>query len=152
VSASIDPEDLVDATGIAEMLGIAHRNSVSVYQGRYPDMPRPLVYLGPGRPRLWSRRAVQAWATSTDLRSPQAVVKAELAEVELIGHRFAQGRFRSCYSLARQHGLGRGKGEKELPPTRRAAFEIALADAKVLDPAFQVRMPEGWLDPPGAKL
>ena len=28
----------------------------------------------------------------------------------------------------------------------RAAFEMAFREAKALDPDFEVRMPEGWLD------
>ena len=65
VGPSIDTDDLVDAQGVADMLGLsphAGRNAVSVYQRRYPDMPRPIVDLGPGRPRLWSRSAMLAWA------------------------------------------------------------------------------------------
>lgn len=57
----VDTDDLVDARGIAEMLGLSHPNSVSTYQRRYVDMPRPVVDLGVGRPRLWSRNQVEAW-------------------------------------------------------------------------------------------
>lgn len=60
----VDTEDLLDALGVAELLGLAHRNSVSAYQKRYPEMPRPVVDLGRGRPRLWSRGEVQAWQAS----------------------------------------------------------------------------------------
>lgn len=55
-------EDLVDAQGVAELLGLAHRNSVSAYQQRYPDMPRPVIDLGRGRPRLWLRPEIAEWA------------------------------------------------------------------------------------------
>jgi glutathione-regulated potassium-efflux system ancillary protein KefG len=57
----VDTEDLIDATAVAEVLGLTHRNSVSAYQHRYPDMPRPVVDLGRGRPRLWRRSEVTAW-------------------------------------------------------------------------------------------
>ena len=60
----VDTADLVDAHGVAELLGLAHRNSVSAYQRRYPDMPRPVVDLGRGRPRLWLRTDVVAWHAS----------------------------------------------------------------------------------------
>jgi hypothetical protein len=33
----VDIDDLIDANGVAELLGLAHRNTVSVYQHRYPD-------------------------------------------------------------------------------------------------------------------
>lgn len=64
MAPDISTEDLIDAQGIADLLGLAHRNTVSVYQKRYPAMPRPVVDLGQGRPRLWSRRAVEAWAAT----------------------------------------------------------------------------------------
>lgn len=58
----IDSEDLVDAHGVAEILGLSHRNTVSQYQQRYPDMPRPIVDLGGGRTKLWLRTEMQRWA------------------------------------------------------------------------------------------
>lgn len=60
----MNTEDLVDAIGVAEILGLANRTSVSVYQGRYADMPRPVVDLGAGRPRLWLRGEIERWAAS----------------------------------------------------------------------------------------
>ena len=41
-----------------------HANSVSTYQKRYPDMPRPVLDLGPGRPKLWLRPHVRHWVTT----------------------------------------------------------------------------------------
>jgi glutathione-regulated potassium-efflux system ancillary protein KefG len=142
----VDTEDLIDAAGVAQLLGLAKRTSVSVYQKRYPDMPRPLVDLGAGRSRLWSRRAIESWMATVDRRTPQEIVKPELKALTLIGDRYAQGIFRSMYASARQHGLGRGKRERELLPTRRFAYESALAEAVRIDPRFRVDMPVGWLD------
>jgi glutathione-regulated potassium-efflux system ancillary protein KefG len=62
VARQVDPDDLIDAVIVAELLGLANRSSVSVYQKRYQDMPRPIVDLGQGRSRLWSRKAVLTWA------------------------------------------------------------------------------------------
>ena len=62
MSPRIDSEDLVDAHGVAEILGLAHRNTVSQYQKRYPDMPRPIVDLGGGRTKLWLESEMRAWA------------------------------------------------------------------------------------------
>ena len=56
---------LVDARGVADMLGLAHRNAVSTYQKRYADMPRPEVDPGPGRPKLWNRAEIEEWAINT---------------------------------------------------------------------------------------
>jgi hypothetical protein len=61
-------EDLVDAQELARLLGLRHANSVSTYQHRYPEMPRPVLDLGPGRPKLWLRPEVCAWAAGRLLR------------------------------------------------------------------------------------
>jgi glutathione-regulated potassium-efflux system ancillary protein KefG len=142
----VHPDDLVDATGVAQVLGLANRTSVSVYQRRYPGMPRPVVDLGRGRTKLWSRTAVASWATSADLRSPQAVASAELEQLQLVGLPLAQGVFRSAYSLARQHALGGGRKPREIARTRQAAYELALGQALQSDPTFQAETPDGWFD------
>jgi predicted DNA-binding transcriptional regulator AlpA len=54
-------EDLIDAQEVARMIGLAQRNSVSLYLNKYPDMPRPVIDLGPSRPRLWLRPEIEAW-------------------------------------------------------------------------------------------
>jgi glutathione-regulated potassium-efflux system ancillary protein KefG len=58
----VDTDDLIDAHEVAEILGLSHRNSVSLYQRRYGEMPRPVVERGGGRTKLWSRSAVVRWA------------------------------------------------------------------------------------------
>jgi glutathione-regulated potassium-efflux system ancillary protein KefG len=68
VSPEVRTEDLIDAHGVAELLGLAQRTSVSVYQRRYTDMPRPVVDLGRGRPRLWLRPEIEAWAKTSHVR------------------------------------------------------------------------------------
>jgi glutathione-regulated potassium-efflux system ancillary protein KefG len=62
MTPTVRTEDLIDARGIAELLGLSHPNSVSTYLRRYPDMPRPVVDLGRGRPRLWLRPHIADWA------------------------------------------------------------------------------------------
>ena len=66
----VDLDDLVDARGVADLLRLAQRESVSLYQRRYPAMPRPVLDLGPGRPRLWSRAAIEAWAIESGRHYP----------------------------------------------------------------------------------
>jgi glutathione-regulated potassium-efflux system ancillary protein KefG len=61
VPKTVEVADLIDAQGVATMLGLSQRNTVSRYQRRYPDMPRPVIDLGPGRPRLWLRSQVIDW-------------------------------------------------------------------------------------------
>lgn len=59
----VDTDDLCDAREVAQLIGLSHANSVAGYQRRYLDMPRPVLDLGVGRPRLWSRAAVLTWTT-----------------------------------------------------------------------------------------
>jgi hypothetical protein len=60
----VDIEDLIDANGVADLLGLAHRNTVSVYQHRYPDMPRPVLNFGNGRVKVWLKPDVERWAAT----------------------------------------------------------------------------------------
>jgi glutathione-regulated potassium-efflux system ancillary protein KefG len=57
----VETDDLIDAHEVAHMLGLAQRNSVSGYLRKYPDMPRPVIDLGPNRPHLWLRPEVEDW-------------------------------------------------------------------------------------------
>lgn len=57
----IDTDDVIDAQATAELLGLAQRNTVSLYQRRYPSMPRPVIDLGQGRCKLWLRSEVEKW-------------------------------------------------------------------------------------------
>ena len=54
-------DDLIDAHDVARILGLAHRNTVSLYVHRYPEMPRPVLDLGRGRPSLWLRSEIERW-------------------------------------------------------------------------------------------
>jgi glutathione-regulated potassium-efflux system ancillary protein KefG len=60
----VNTDELIDARGLAELIGLSHPNSVSLYQRRYPSMPRPVIDLGRGRPRLWSRPDVEFWLSN----------------------------------------------------------------------------------------
>ena len=62
MSPKVETEDLIDAPGVADILGLSHRNSVSLYQRRYKEMPRPVVDLGDGRVKLWLRSEITRWA------------------------------------------------------------------------------------------
>lgn len=64
VTPKVDTEDLIDANEVAELLGLAHRNAVSLYQRRYPNMPRPVIVRSNGRTLLWQRSAITRWALS----------------------------------------------------------------------------------------
>ena len=59
----VDTDELIDAQGVADLLGLAQRNTVSLYQRRYPNMPRPVVDLGRGRCKMWIRSEIHSWMT-----------------------------------------------------------------------------------------
>lgn len=61
---AVDTDDLIDAQGVADMLGLAQRNTISLYQRRYPDMPRPVVDLGRGRCKMWLRPEIAEWSST----------------------------------------------------------------------------------------
>jgi predicted DNA-binding transcriptional regulator AlpA len=58
----IDPEDVLDANEVADLLGLAHRQAVSTYRKRYDDFPEPVIEKA--RCVLWRRQDVEAWAGS----------------------------------------------------------------------------------------
>ena len=58
----VDLDELLDARGVAELLGVRYPNTVSVYQHRHADMPRPALDLGERRVKLWLRSEIVAWA------------------------------------------------------------------------------------------
>jgi glutathione-regulated potassium-efflux system ancillary protein KefG len=60
----VSTEDLIDTEGVADILGLAHRNTVLQYQQRYHDMPNPVFDLGKGRVKLWLRPEIERWAAS----------------------------------------------------------------------------------------
>ena len=62
MAPTVSTEDLIDAHGVAAVLGLSHRNSVSLYQRRYEDMPRPVVELSGGRTKIWLRSEIECWA------------------------------------------------------------------------------------------
>lgn len=57
----VDTADLVSAGEVADLLGLAHHNSVTTYLQRYSDFPRPVVEKSSGHIRLWLRQHVQEW-------------------------------------------------------------------------------------------
>jgi glutathione-regulated potassium-efflux system ancillary protein KefG len=68
MSRYFDADDVIDAQGAAELLGLAQRNTVSQYQRRYTDMPRPIIDLGQGRCKLWLRSELEEWRSHREVR------------------------------------------------------------------------------------
>ena len=59
--AKIDPEDLIDASEVAEILGVSSNRSVSTYRLRHDDFPAPVVEKGSGKCVLWLRKDIEVW-------------------------------------------------------------------------------------------
>ncbi len=59
----IDVEDLVGAAEIAELLGLAHSQSVHTWHRRYADFPSPVARLR--QALVWYWPDVEAWARRT---------------------------------------------------------------------------------------
>jgi glutathione-regulated potassium-efflux system ancillary protein KefG len=59
--AAAELDELIDAGEVADILGLAHRNSVSTYRTRYADFPPGRPAPGGGRGRLWTRREIVDW-------------------------------------------------------------------------------------------
>jgi hypothetical protein len=133
VSSTLDTTDLVDAIGVAEVLGLANRTSVSAYQRRYPRMPRPVVDLGRGRPRLWSRRAIEEWAQREGPRVIAKFIADTIAKVPRGPAGSAQNRYRGVLQIAMEAALG---PRTDGPRTVGEAHWEALAAARQVDPLF----------------
>ena len=69
VGQNVDLDDLIDAQAVAELMGLAQRNTVSAYQRRYPAMPRPVIDLGHGRCKLWLRSEMERWRAARSERA-----------------------------------------------------------------------------------
>jgi hypothetical protein len=64
----IDPDDLIDAADIAEMLDLSSPRAVSVYRSRYSDFPAPFVSKASGKCVLWLRSDVERWQAARGRR------------------------------------------------------------------------------------
>lgn len=61
----VDLDDLLDASDVAGLIGLANATSVSVYRARYDDFPGPVWASRGGRCQLWLRPEVEKWARAT---------------------------------------------------------------------------------------
>ncbi len=59
---TIDVDDLLDAAGVAELLGLSNANAIATYRGRYIDFPKPAWSSGGGRCQAWARQDIEEWA------------------------------------------------------------------------------------------
>ncbi len=64
----VDLDDLIDVGEVAELLGLAQKNSVTTYMRRYDDFPAPVIEFAEGKCRAWLREDVEAWHASREGR------------------------------------------------------------------------------------
>ena len=64
----VDLDDLIDVGEVAELLGLAHKNSVTTYLRRYGDFPKPAIEFADGKCRAWVREDVQVWVSERGSR------------------------------------------------------------------------------------
>lgn len=57
----VDLDDLIDVGEVAELLGLAQKNSVTTYMRRYDDFPKPAIEFADGKCRAWLREDVELW-------------------------------------------------------------------------------------------
>jgi predicted DNA-binding transcriptional regulator AlpA len=57
----VDLDELVDAGGVAEILGLSKRNSVRTYRNRYVRFPAPQRVFCGSRCPVWLRSDIEAW-------------------------------------------------------------------------------------------
>ena len=57
----VDLDDLIDVGEVAELLGLAHKNSVTTYMRRYADFPKPAIEFADGKCRMWVDVDVRNW-------------------------------------------------------------------------------------------
>ena len=63
----LDVDDLIDVGEVAELLGLAHKNSVTTYMRRYDDFPKPAIEFAEGKCRAWVREDVEVWRGSREM-------------------------------------------------------------------------------------
>ena len=133
---------LVGLGEIAELLGVSRQRADQL--ARTADFPAPQAELDSGR--IWLRDDFEQWARSEGRATRAKTNREELDDLTLTGTKVARGVFRSAYVNARRAGLGRGKHQGEIEPTRRAAYDLAFDAARSTDASFRAEAPAGWFD------
>ncbi len=67
----VDLDDLIDVGDVAELLGLAHKNSVTTYMRRYDDFPEPAIEFADGKCRAWRRQDIELWSAGRTVRGPE---------------------------------------------------------------------------------
>lgn len=65
----VDLTDLLNASEVAEVLGLSQRSAVGTYRSRYPSFPEPVMVKGTCV--LWHRPEVEAWMKARQDNPPK---------------------------------------------------------------------------------
>lgn len=73
-SNKVDPNDLIDAGTVADLLGLKNADVASTYARRYKDdgFPQPVIERASGRCKLWLRQEVEAYGKANPPARPGA--------------------------------------------------------------------------------
>jgi hypothetical protein len=71
VGRKVDVDDLLDASAVADLLGLTSQNAVAVYRARYPGFPPPALEAASGRCKFWIRQDVEEWSRDRKGRQPR---------------------------------------------------------------------------------
>ena len=129
------PERLVGVREIARLLSVSRQRADQLV--RTKGFPDPIAELASGR--IWERAVVVRWARVTGRSVPWATVEVELEQVPRGAPGSALNVYRDVWTAVRLQALGREP--KDGPSTLEAAHALSLAEARKVDPAFDVRIP-----------
>ncbi len=124
---------LVGVREIAELLLVSRQRADQLT--RTKGFPDPVIELAAGR--VWEKEAVLQSVTSH--LSPSEIVKGELSLLPKGQKASALSVYRMVYAVIREKGLGRHA--EGVPGTREFAHERAVAEARRVDPGFEVTLP-----------
>jgi len=60
VATPVDPDELLNATEVAQIIGLTNPRGISVYRARHKAFPAPVI--DKGNCVLWLRSDVEKWA------------------------------------------------------------------------------------------
>jgi hypothetical protein len=89
--------------------------------------------------RIWARSAVVRWAKAEGRSVPWATVELELEQIASGAAGSAANIYRLTWETVRMKALGRNSDGT--PLTHEGTHELALAEARMVDPAFDVQVP-----------
>ncbi len=104
---------------------------------RTKGFPNPVAELVSSR--IWARSAVVRWAKAEGRSVPWATVELELEQIASGAAGSAANIYRLTWETVRMKALGRNSDGT--PLTHEGTHELALAEARMVDPAFDVQVP-----------